>query len=177
MSLGTLHVQLVEAKFTRSTDAIRKMDPYVVIKVRDFKWTSEIIHKGGKEPNWNDAKFEIDVKYLGDDFEYAAFDEDPGKDEKIGDGESKISAFCCQAEWEEWFPIEHKGKTAGKIHLKTKWVPTQVAAEHDEMGELNALMREAVARKKELENKHHEILARQEANEKAGLERLAAAEA
>lgn len=45
------------------------------------------------------------------------------------------------------------------------------------MGELNALMREAVARKKELENKHHEILARQEANEKAGLERLAAAEA
>jgi hypothetical protein len=49
-SLGTLTIELIEAKFTRSTDLIRKMDPYVIFKSREFEWKSETCKNGAKTP-------------------------------------------------------------------------------------------------------------------------------
>jgi hypothetical protein len=64
-------------------------------------------------------------------------DDEVGKDEKIGDGEQKLSAFTAIKEWDEWFEVEHKGRKAGKIHLRSHWEPENAAHEdHDEMKEL-----------------------------------------
>lgn len=95
MSLGTLTIEVVEAHLTRDTQKVGKMDPYVKIKCRDLVWKSEVDKNGGKKPEWKHQKVEIDVKYLGDDLEFSIFDDDKGHDDKIGDGESKLSAFCC----------------------------------------------------------------------------------
>ena len=129
--LGVLTCTLLEAKFTRSTDLVRKMDPYVKFESRggEFEFKSSTCSGGGKKPTWNDQTFTIDVKYLGDDLNFVAKDDDPLKDEKIGQGTSKLSAFACYEDWDEWFPIEHKGKPAGKIHLRCNWKPT-VHEEH-----------------------------------------------
>ena len=176
-SLGTLTVTLVEAHFTRDT-AIGKMDPYVHFKSRDFKWKSETIKKGGKKPEWHGATFSIDVKYLGDDLEFEAMDDDPGKDEQIGEGQTKLAAFACKEHWEEWFDIEHKGKRAGKIHLKSHWQPAKAEAHgNDEMAEVQALMVEAVQKKKKLENELHDAREHQERNAAEGAARIAAVEA
>jgi len=97
MSLGKLTITLLEAKFTRDVDLIRKMDPYVKFESREQTFKSGVDKKGGKTPKWeSDNVFEIDVKYLGDDISFVAKDDDRGRDEKIGEGESKLSAFCCQ---------------------------------------------------------------------------------
>ena len=95
MSLGKLHVQLVEAHLTHDVKKIGKMDPYVKVEVRDFHWKSKADKNGSKKPEWHDEHFTIDVKYLGDDIYYKVFDEDKGRDEKVGDGGCKISTFCA----------------------------------------------------------------------------------
>ena len=137
MSVGKLTVELLEANIRHDSDVFAKMDPYVRFKSREFEWKSEVCKKGGKKPTWHNQKFTIDVKYIGDDLEYTIFDDDVGKDEKLGDGEQKLSAFTCLKDWDEWFEIEHKGKKAGKIHLRTHWEPENAAHEdHDEMKEL-----------------------------------------
>ena len=159
MSLGKLTITLIEAKFTRDTDLIRKMDPYVKFKSRDQIFKSGVVKKGGKKPSWSeDNVFEIDVKYLGDDLHFVAKDDDTGKDEKIGDGEQKLSAFCCQPEWDEWFEVEHKGRRAGKLHLSSKWEPVnEESHNHDEMGEIQAAMRELAQKKKALTEAFNDI--------------------
>lgn len=161
-SLGVLKFELVEAAFTKRTDLIRKMDPYVKVKCREFEWKSETCKGGGKKPEWSDQCFEIDVKYMGDDLYYQAYDQDPGKDEHIGDGASKLSAFCVQPEWDEWFEIEHKGKRHGKLHFKVTWEPAnsqeQAQEVHgDEMGQLQEMIRDLAMKKKELTTQYNDI--------------------
>lgn len=178
MSLGTLTIEVLEAHLTRDTQTVGKMDPYVKIKCRDFQWKSETDKNGGKKPEWKHQKVEIDVKYLGDDLEFTLFDEDKGRDEKIGDGESKLSAFCCQSTWDEWFVIEHKGRSAGKLHLKSHWAPSNPAHhENDEMSEIQALLKEAVGKKRELEAEFNAIKDKQHDDAEASAARIAAAEA
>lgn len=88
MSLGTLTIELIEAKLTHDTATIGKMDPYVKFKVRDLIFKTSVCKKGGKKPEWTgDNKFDIDVKYLGDDISFMVKDDDKGRDEQIGDGE------------------------------------------------------------------------------------------
>jgi len=158
-NLGILTIELVEAKFTRSTDLIRKMDPYVKMVSRDQDWKSETCSGGGKKPKWEGQKFEIEVKYLGDDITFEAFDNDPGKDEKIGNGDSKLSAFACYDDWDEWFPIEHKGKSAGKIHLRSKWEPVahEEHSSQDEMGQIQEAIKNLAQKKRELTEQYNAI--------------------
>ena len=54
---------------------------------------------------------------------FKVWDDDRIKDDFIGDGVSKVSAFCVGKGIDDWFEIEWKGKSAGKIHLKSTWVP------------------------------------------------------
>ena len=76
----------------------------------------------GKTPTWNQT-FNIDVKYIGDDLTIQVFDEDPGSDDKIGESTVKLSAFCVNHGIDDWFMIQHKGKSAGQFHLKGVWKP------------------------------------------------------
>lgn len=158
-SLGKLTIELLGAKFTRSTDLIKKMDPYVCFECREFEWKSTTCEKGGKTPKWEGQSFEIDVKYLGDDIRFFAKDDDPGKDEKIGSGDSKLSAFVCYEDWDEWFTVEHKGKNAGKIHLRSHWEPV-AKEEHsskDEMGEIQEMIKNLAQKKRDLTEQYQTI--------------------
>lgn len=94
-SVGTLTITLVEAKLTHDTATLGKMDPYVKFKSRDWTFKTPVIKRGGKTPEWEGCTFDIDVKYLGDELEFFVLDDDKGRDEKIGDGETKLSAFTC----------------------------------------------------------------------------------
>lgn len=178
VSLGTLTIELIEAKFTRSTDLVKKMDPYVAFESRDkeFEWKSSTCEKGHKKPKWEGQQFEIDVKYLGDDLNFVAKDNDPGKDEMIGMGTSKLSAFACYEDWDEWFNIEFKNKNAGKIHLRCHWAP-KVQEEHssqDEMGQIQEAIKELAAKKRDLTEQYNQIKEEMERHEEEGRARLEA---
>ena len=128
------------------------MDPYVKMSTREQNWRSTTCKKGDKEPKWSGQVFEIDVKYMGDDIDFDCLDQDPGKDEEIGHGSAKISAFCCQEEWDEWFEVEKKGKRWGKVHIKSTWMPKDKPEEksNDEVSEIQNAIRELAEKRKEL---------------------------
>lgn len=177
--LGILTITLVEAKFTRSTDLIRKMDPYVEFACREFEWKSETDGNGHKKPKWEGQSFDIEVKYLGDDLKWVARDHDKiGSDESIGDGESKLSAFVCYEDWDEWFAVEHKGRPAGKIHIRTHWAPVAAVEEkhspNDEMGQIQEKIKDLAQKKRDLTEKYNEIKEEMELHEEEGNARLEA---
>lgn len=177
--LGILTIELVEAKFTRSTDLVRKMDPYVEFACREFEWKSSTVDSGHKKPKWEGQSFDIEVKYLGDDLKWVAKDHDKvGRDEPIGDGESKLSAFVCYEDWDEWFAVEHKGKPAGKIHLRTHWKPAgEVEEKHssqDEMGQITEKIKELAQKKRDLTDKYNEIKEEMDRHEEEGNAKLEA---
>ena len=119
---GCLKLNVVEAHLSHSTDC-NKMDPYVVIQVREQEFKTQVKQEAGKEPKWNEC-FEIDVKYIGDDMTVKVMDDDIGRDDTIGVAKIKLSSFCVNGGFDEWYEISYKGKSAGKIHLSSVWHPT-----------------------------------------------------
>jgi hypothetical protein len=61
------------------------------------------------------------VKYIGDDMMLGVFDEDVTDSDKVGETQIKLSALCLNGGVDEWFEIQHKGKSAGKVHLRSKY--------------------------------------------------------
>lgn len=153
-SLGNLKLQLVEAHLTHDVKMMRKMDPYVKVVCREFVWKSKADRNGSKKPKWDDQHFEIDVHYMGDDIYYKVFDEDKGKDEKVGDGSCKISTFCAEPEMDLWMEIEYKGKAAGKVRFTSKWEPKEGEHSPEEQEGMQAKAQEAL---KKLAERKHEL--------------------
>jgi Ca2+-dependent lipid-binding protein len=81
-----------------------------------------VLQGAGKTPIWNET-FELDVKYVGDDLKLVVLDEDTTSNDTVGEAGIKISALCNNGGIDEWFEIQHKGKSAGKIHLVSLFTP------------------------------------------------------
>ena len=77
----------------------------------------------GKTPNWMGELVTIDVKYIGDDIHLSVWDEDPGKDDLIGEAEIKTSSMCVGHGIDEWYKVFFKGRECGVIHLRSVWEP------------------------------------------------------
>ena len=99
------------------------MDPYVIMTCREQEWKSTVQKNAGKKPVWEDEHFDFEVHYLGDDLHFHVCDEDHGKDGNVGEGSTKLSALVNEGGISEWFEIQHKGESAGKVHLRTEWMP------------------------------------------------------
>ena len=121
---GVLRVHLIEAHITHKTQLIGKMDPYVKMSSREQEWKSPICKNGGKEPKWEHGNhWDIQVHYLGDELEFHVWDDEIGRDNSIGSGKTKLSALAIHGGFDEWFEIDYKGESAGKVHLKAEWFP------------------------------------------------------
>ena len=119
-SAGSLKLTVVQAQLTRNTETFGKMDPYVKIESRMQKFKTNTINGGGKTPKWTGQTFTIDVKYTGDDLTLSVWDEDVGNDDKVGECIIKLSSLIGMTNGvDEWFEIQHKGKKAGTINLKS----------------------------------------------------------
>merc|ERR1711957_377025 len=163
MSLGTLTLTLVECKLTRDVKTMRKMDPYCSLTMREQEWRSATCECGSKKPKWEDAKVDLNIKYLGDDIYYTFSDDDPGKDEKICSGQSKVSTWCAEPEMDMWVELEWKGKSAGKAHFTSVWSENAVEIpkeEHESEMELaQKFMSELAQKKKVLEEEYESVQA------------------
>jgi Ca2+-dependent lipid-binding protein len=75
-----------------------------------------VLQGAGKTPKWNET-FNFDVKYIGDDLILFVLDEDTVSSDRVGESTIKFAALCLNGGIDEWFEIQHKGKSAGKVHL------------------------------------------------------------
>jgi hypothetical protein len=98
---------------------------------------------------------------MGDDIYYKFFDDDRGKDEKIGEGMCKISTFCAEENTDTWLSTEYKGKGAGKAHFTARWEPRAEPPKKEEhedmMGKAQEAIMKLAARKNELETEYEAV--------------------
>ena len=118
-----MRIEIVEARLTRDTEMFGKMDPYVFLQYREQEYKTKVLDGAGKTPKWKDEVWTVEVKYIGDDVHFVVKDEDVGKDDTVGSGTVKMSAFAINGGIDEWYDIQHKGKAAGKVHMVSKWNP------------------------------------------------------
>ena len=121
---GKLRVHIIEAKLTRDTETFGKMDPYIIINTRMQRIRTKTATNQGKTPKWPGEFMDIDVKYVGDDMLVQCFDEDVTDSDHIGENNIKLSSLCIGSGIDEWFEIQHKGKKAGSVHLRSEWTPS-----------------------------------------------------
>lgn len=120
-SLGILRIYLLEAKFEHDVDRIGKQDPYVIMSCRENTWQSPVCENGGKHPTWEQAFWDLEVKYEGDNIEIECRDDDVVGSKHIASGVIKVGALTLGDGFDEWFEVQHKGKPEGKIHLRSEW--------------------------------------------------------
>ena len=120
---GIMKIKIVEARLTRDTEFIGKMDPFVVLNYREQQYKTKALQGAGKTPAWKDEEWTVEVKYIGDDVKFTVFDEDVTTNDTVGSGTVKMSAFAINGGIDEWYDIQYKGKAAGKVHMVSKWHP------------------------------------------------------
>ena len=98
------------------------MDPFCIVEYRQTRLKTKVKDNAGKTPQWHET-FDIAVKYIGDDMFVKVFDEDVTDNDAVGACQLKCSSLCVPGGLDEWFTITYKGKSAGQVHLKSKWTP------------------------------------------------------
>ena len=117
---GTLIVGVIEAVLTRNTELIGKMDPYLILKLKEYESRTAVKDSAGKTPKWNEifcfrtqenntVKFEI--------WDYEAIK----KDDFVGEGEFSISGIRKKKSF--WFPVYYKNNNIGNIMFELEFVP------------------------------------------------------
>ena len=92
------------------------MDPFVVIKAGDQKFKTKVKDGAGKEPKWDEA-FDIDLEAAGEKIKIKVKDEDVGSSDKVGEGYIDVAELTAAGGFDQWVEIEHKGKSAGTVHI------------------------------------------------------------
>lgn len=83
----------------------------------------------------------MNIKYTGDDLQLDVYDEDVVSNDRIGSCNIKLTALCVTAD--EWFEIQHKGKSAGRVRLITRFKPDQPLKPEAQRGDLALTVIEA----------------------------------
>jgi len=104
-----------------------KMDPFCVVDYRQARNRTVTKQNAGKTPVWNQT-FQYDIKYIGDDMVFKVFDEDVTENDAVGAFQTKVSALAIPGGLDEWFNLTYQGKMAGKLHVKSQWLPTGATA-------------------------------------------------
>ena len=121
---GKIDITVCEATLTRDTEAIGKMDPFVQLKTATQDLKTRVIDGAGKTPVWNQGGFSIDVKKSTDTLEVSVLDEDSTTNDLVGSVTIKLAEMAKQETLlDKWYVIKYKNKDAGKIRLKSTWVP------------------------------------------------------
>jgi Ca2+-dependent lipid-binding protein len=92
------------------------MDLYVIIQVRQQEFRTKSNEEGGKKPTWGEC-FDIDVKKIGDKMTVKVMNSDIDANDKMCTSRIKLSSFCVNGGFDEWYEIYYKGEPAGKINL------------------------------------------------------------
>ena len=62
---------------------------------------------------------------MGDDVIFEVRDEDVSDSDLVGNGIIKLSSLIVDGHGiDEWFEIKYHGKSAGKVHFRCEWYPT-----------------------------------------------------
>jgi Ca2+-dependent lipid-binding protein len=114
-----LVVTVIKGRLIRITEAIGKMDPYVLIEYNGAKYKTDVKDEGGKNPEWN-QDLVIPLASLRDTVKLSCHESDYVKDDFIGDMETQIASFINLNGLKKWIPINYKNSKSADILIQTK---------------------------------------------------------
>jgi Ca2+-dependent lipid-binding protein len=112
-------VTVIKGRLIRITEAIGKMDPYVIIEYNGAKYKTDVKDEGGKNPEWN-QDLVIPLASLRDTVKLSCHESDYVKDDFIGDMETQIASFINLNGLKKWIPINYKNGKSADILIQTK---------------------------------------------------------
>jgi Ca2+-binding EF-hand superfamily protein len=127
---GLLVVTTMEAVGLRNMDMFGKQDPYVALELDDQKVRGTTVRKGGTDPYLNDEELELIVtrQNWGKPLRVAMYDEDPGRDDFIGDCMMSLLDLTSlrpgnAGAIENTFTLTANKKDAGKLRVGFRFFP------------------------------------------------------
>ena len=85
------------------------MDPYIVMEYGNQHKKTSVKNGAGKTPKWNE-EFVFDVNANHDHVYFTAYDQDPGKDDVIGEGDITLSLYNGKGKTNLQVPFKYKNK-------------------------------------------------------------------
>lgn len=121
---GTFILRPIEAKLTRDTELIGKMDPYCMFRMGGQSFKSTTSQKGGTHPQWQDS---ITMPMPVNPTETTMCsveirDENVLKDDSVGSFEMDMTEVKMQGKVRKWFSLYHKDKPAGDLLLEATYM-------------------------------------------------------
>lgn len=101
------------------------MSLQVMIKHGEKVWRSEEKEHSGHEAHWQFARADFEVVDYESDILIEVRDaEAPHEEEPFAQHTCKIGFFARKGDdWEDWLPLKLLDRPAGRIHLKTDFIP------------------------------------------------------
>jgi len=117
---GTFVLKPIEANLIHDTDLIGKMNPYCAFMVGNVKIKSQVCHKGGKHPHWNDA---VTIPQTGEPTAICdLMDKDKlTRDDTIGTFTIDLQEVQNRGSVSKWYPLYYKNKPAGEILMEASF--------------------------------------------------------
>lgn len=123
---GELTLMLEFGSGLQDRDLFGKQDPYCILKCGTLTRQSQICHKGGKDPSWNE-QFAFTLGTTESEISLQVFDKDKIKlDDVIGKGVVHLSRVRYSGKDTQQVPLTtHKGKQQGFVQVTLTFVKNQ----------------------------------------------------
>ena len=110
----------MKADLIRDTEAMGKMDPFILVTCQDSMYRTKVLIDIGKHPEWNET-FEIFLLPSNSDvtINFTCYDEDVVMDDLVGEARSvRVSDLIEKVNSE--LTLEFQGSKAGTLYVTTK---------------------------------------------------------
>ena len=109
---GILTIKVREARLTRDTEFMGKMDPYCTIIHGKNKYKTKVAVKGGKSPKW-DNEFQLSVESATEEVTLRVWDQDLTTSDAVGFCKIKLGSLIINCGVNDWFTILFDNSPAG----------------------------------------------------------------
>ncbi|KAG0364230.1 hypothetical protein BC939DRAFT_531523 [Gamsiella multidivaricata] len=120
--IGELVIVPIQGKDLPNRERFGKQDPFILFKLGNVSKRSSTDIRGGQRPRWKDDQINI-FMYQSDakdatSLYVTCLDEDPQKNDLIGDCVINLAKVLEQGEHDDWFELSFKGREAGELMLQ-----------------------------------------------------------
>ncbi|KAF9349000.1 hypothetical protein BGX34_002123, partial [Mortierella sp. NVP85] len=120
--IGEIVIVPIQGRDLPNRERFGKQDPFILFKLGNVSKRSSTDIRGGQRPRWNDDQvhipmYESDAKDAKSLY-VTCLDEDPQKNDLIGDCVINLAKVLEEGEQDDWFPLVFKGREAGEVMLQ-----------------------------------------------------------
>ncbi|KAG0235295.1 hypothetical protein BGW42_005462 [Actinomortierella wolfii] len=120
--IGELVIVPIQGRDLPNRERFGKQDPFILFKLGNVSKRSSTDIRGGQRPRWKDDQINI-LMYESDakdakSLYVTCLDEDPQKNDLIGDCVINLDKVLKEGEHDDWFQLSYKGREAGELQLQ-----------------------------------------------------------